>query len=75
MKSLGFLDFESASQLHCSQEWAKSRHGYKHPNNLTFGSEVRYLNFRCVLIWSFDVLQNKTKLPPEKYSKPKQKTK
>lgn len=51
------------------------RHGYKHPNTLTFGSEVYYFSFSCVLIWSFDVLQNKTVLLAEKYSKTKQKTK
>lgn len=74
MKSLS-LDFESASQLHCSQEWVKCRNGYKYQNNLTFGSEVHCFNCRPVLIWSFDAFQNKTELPAEKYSKANQKTK
>lgn len=37
---------------------AKSRHGHKHPNNLTFEFEICYLNFRCFDL-NFDVLQNK----------------
>lgn len=57
IKSLG-LGFKCAPQVCCSQEWAKSRHGHKHPNNLTFGFEVGYFNFRCFDLNS-DVLQNK----------------
>lgn len=57
IKSLG-LGFKCASQLSCSQEWAKSRHGHKHPNNVTFEFEVCYFNFRCFYL-KFDMLQNK----------------
>lgn len=57
IKQLG-LGCKCASQLCCSQEWAKSRHGQKHPNNLTFEFEVCCFNFRCFDL-NFDVLQNK----------------
>lgn len=50
IQSLG-LGSKCASQFCCSQEWAKYRHGHKHPNNLTFEFEVCYFNFRYVSIW------------------------